>query len=57
MVGLCRNHFPDTPYARAYGTPADQEARATAYQAAAGTTWRYEYTLDGGKGNDTLADI
>lgn len=41
VVGLCRNHFPDTPYARAYGTPADQEARATAYQAAAGTTWRF----------------
>ena len=41
VVGLCRNTFPDTPYARAYGAPTDHAARATAYLAPADSTWRF----------------
>ena len=41
VVGLYRNVFPDTPYARAYGRPADVRFREDAYRAPADTTWRY----------------
>ena len=41
VVGLYQNVFPDTPYARAYGRPADARFREDAYRAPADTTWRY----------------
>ncbi len=41
VVGLYRNVFPDTPYARTYGRPADGRFREDAYRAPADTTWRY----------------
>ena len=41
VIGLCRNTFPDTPYARAYDVPTDHAARATAYLAPADSTWRF----------------
>ena len=41
VIGLYRNVFPDTPYARAYGRPADERFREDAYRAPADTTWRY----------------
>ncbi|MFQ6173022.1 glycosyltransferase family 2 protein [Oryzobacter sp. R7] len=41
VVGLYRNVFPDTPYARAYGRTADERFRDAAYATAADTTWRY----------------
>lgn len=41
VVGLYRNVFPDTAYARAYGRPADGSFRDAAYRVPADTTWRY----------------
>lgn len=41
VVGLYRNVFPDTPYARAYGRRADERFREAAYATPADTTWRY----------------
>jgi GT2 family glycosyltransferase len=41
VVGLYRNVFPDTPYARAYGRTADERFREGAYATPADTTWRY----------------
>ena len=41
VVGLYRNTFPDTPYARAYGRHADEHFRDAAYRAPADATWRY----------------
>jgi len=41
VVGLCRNHFPPTPYARVYGEPADVNFRRDAYAAPPAQRWRY----------------
>ena len=41
VVGLYRNLFPDTPYARVYGARADESFRDTAYRVPADTAWRY----------------
>ena len=41
VVGLYRNVFPDTPYARAYGRHADQLFRDQAYASDPSTWWRY----------------
>ena len=41
VVGLSRNIFPDTAYARAYGRRWDEEYRRDAYNVAAAGTWHY----------------
>lgn len=41
VVGLYRNVFPPTPYARVYGAPRDERFRAEAYAAPADRRWRY----------------
>lgn len=41
VVGLCRNRYPDTSYARSYGIAADQRFRDQAYGAEATIRWRY----------------
>jgi len=41
VVGLYRNVFPDTAYARTYGRRADAAFRDAAYGVAPDTTWRY----------------
>ncbi len=41
VIGLCRNVYADSGYARAYGRPADARARAAAYTAAPDRTWRH----------------
>lgn len=41
VIGLCRNVFPATPYATAYGVGADRRFRAAAYQTEAEQLWRY----------------
>lgn len=41
VIGLCRNVFPATSYAKAYGVQADVRFRETAYQTEAGHFWRY----------------
>ncbi|HET6968038.1 MAG TPA: glycosyltransferase family A protein [Ornithinibacter sp.] len=41
VVGLYRNVFPDTAYARVYGRPADGSFRDAAYRDPADATWRY----------------
>ncbi|QXT62948.1 glycosyltransferase family 2 protein [Tessaracoccus palaemonis] len=38
-VGLCRNRFPDTPYARVYGIDADARFQHDAYRST--NPWRY----------------
>lgn len=38
---MCRNLFPDTPYARVYGRPRDLRFRSEAYAAPASQRWRY----------------
>lgn len=40
VVGLCRNVYPDTPYARAYGRERDERFRTDAYRTPADHTWR-----------------
>ena len=40
-IGLVRNVYPETPYARAYGTVRDTKFRETAYAAPADRRWRY----------------
>jgi glycosyltransferase involved in cell wall biosynthesis len=41
VVGMCRNVFPETAYARAYGRPAYERFRAGAHAAPPETRWRY----------------
>lgn len=41
VVGLYRNIYPSTPYARAYGRTHDQRFRTQAYAASPGQRWRY----------------
>jgi glycosyltransferase involved in cell wall biosynthesis len=41
VVGLYRNQFPPTGYARAYGEPADVKFRRDAYATSPERTWRY----------------
>lgn len=41
IVGLCRNVFPETPYARVYGRDADERFRAEALQSRTARHWRY----------------
>jgi GT2 family glycosyltransferase len=41
VVGMCRNVFPETAYARVYGRPAYERFRTGAHAAPAETRWRY----------------
>ncbi|WP_298745159.1 glycosyltransferase family 2 protein [uncultured Microbacterium sp.] len=41
VVGLYRNEFPPTPYARAYGQQRDEQFRREAYAAPESRRWRY----------------
>lgn len=41
VVGLCRNVYAPTPYARAYGVPADERGRAAAYASQPDHAWRH----------------
>lgn len=41
VVGLVRNLFPDTPYARAYGHYRDRSFREEAYSAPPENRWKY----------------
>lgn len=41
VVGLYRNIYPDTAYARAYGRGWDEQFRREAYQADGARAWRY----------------
>lgn len=41
VVGLCRNSYPDSPYAAAYGRHADEQFRDTAYRVTATRAWTY----------------
>lgn len=40
VIGLCRNVYPDTPYARAYGRDRDKRFRTDAYRTPTDRTWR-----------------
>ena len=41
VVAMCRDVFPDTPYARAYGRDADEKIRAAAFATPPERTWRW----------------
>lgn len=41
IVGLCRNVYPEGPYARAYGRQADALFTEQAYRTPAERTWKY----------------
>jgi glycosyltransferase involved in cell wall biosynthesis len=41
VVGMCRNVFPETTYARVYGRPAYERFRDGAHAAPPDTRWRY----------------
>lgn len=41
IVGLCRNVFPETAYARVYGRAADERFRAHALATSSNDQWRY----------------
>jgi len=41
VIGLCANVYVDSPYARAYGRPADARARMAAYATPSDQTWRH----------------
>lgn len=41
VVGLYRNRFPPTPYAKVYGEPYDVRFRTEAYAVPAAERWRY----------------
>jgi GT2 family glycosyltransferase len=41
VIGMCRNLFPETPYARVYGHPAYARLRQAAHDAPADERWRY----------------
>lgn len=41
VIGLCRNVYAPTPYAAAYGIPADERGRAAAYASPHDQTWRH----------------
>jgi glycosyltransferase involved in cell wall biosynthesis len=41
VVAMCRDVFPDTPYARVYGVGADERLRAAAFATPPDKTWRW----------------
>ena len=41
MIAMCRDVFPDTPYARAYGIAADERLRTAAFATPAARTWQW----------------
>lgn len=41
VVAMCRDVFPETPYARVYGKGADERIRADAYSTPPDRTWRW----------------
>jgi hypothetical protein len=41
VIGLCRNIYPATAYARVYGVPMDVASRDAAYATPAELTWRH----------------
>lgn len=41
VIGLCRNAYPRSPYARVYGGRADAQLRTQALRAGPHLTWRY----------------
>lgn len=41
VIGLCRNQFPDTTYARVYGAHVDQRFRQEAYSTDPEVRWKY----------------
>lgn len=41
VVAMCRDVFPDTPYARNYGIAADERIRAAAYATPSDRTWQW----------------
>lgn len=41
VIGMCRNLFPETPYAAVYGRPAYERLRATALAAPPSSRWRF----------------
>lgn len=41
VIGLCRNVFPETAYARVYGRAADARFRSDALETDRGDQWRY----------------
>ena len=41
VIAMCKDVFPDTPYARAYGIEADEDIRAAAFETPADRTWQW----------------
>ena len=41
VIAMCRDVFPDTPYARAYGIEADEAIRAAAFATPPERTWQW----------------
>lgn len=41
VIGMCRDVFPDTPYARAYGREADESIRSQAASTPPDRTWQW----------------
>lgn len=41
VIAMCKDVFPDTPYARAYGIEADEAIRAAAFETPAERTWQW----------------
>ncbi|MFC7361110.1 glycosyltransferase family 2 protein [Nocardioides astragali] len=41
VIGMCRDVFPDTPYARTYGIRADESIRAQAFATPPERTWQW----------------
>ncbi|SFA83237.1 Glycosyltransferase, GT2 family [Nocardioides alpinus] len=41
VIAMCRDVFPETPYARAYGIEADAAIRAAAFETSSDRTWEW----------------
>lgn len=41
VIAMCRDVFPDTPYARAYGIEADEAIRSAAFATPSDRTWQW----------------
>lgn len=41
VIGMCRDVFPDTPYARAYGRAADERIRSAAFATPPERAWQW----------------
>lgn len=41
VIAMCRDVFPDTPYARAYGVEADEAIRSAAFETPPDRTWQW----------------